>query len=87
MTFVGKIHVFSRWFFPSAGWLLEHQLRFKEEHGTRLSGPSARIPTVFPLFDKKFYLFILAQGHFGRDGNGTLGEKNNRSNKPQKTNF
>ena len=80
IAFFGKLHVFSRLFwrepFRSSGGLLEHQLLFKREHRPRLSGPSARTPTVFPLLDKTFYL--LAQGHFGRDGEGTFGEKDDR---------
>ena len=80
MTFFGKLLLFFPIFFertfPSSGGLLAHQLRFKREHRPCLSGPSARILTVFPLFGKKFYL--LAQRHFGRDGKGTLGEKKNR---------
>ena len=83
MTFFGKLHVFSRFFFrePSLalGGFSNTNLASKKntrEHKPRLSGPSARIPTVFPLFGKKLYL--LAQGHFGRDGEDTIREKNNR---------
>ena len=58
-------------------WLLEHQLCFREDHRRlHLSGPSARIPMDFRLFGETFCL--LARGHFGRDGEGTFGEKNDR---------
>ena len=57
---------------PSSGGLECQQLRFKREHRPRLSEPCARIPTVLSLFGIKLYL--LSQGHFGREGEGTFVE-------------
>ena len=78
MTFFGKLHALPQFFvertFPSSVVLLEHQVCFKREHKSCLSGPSARIPTVSSLFAKRLYLLI-TQGHLGRDGEGTFGEK------------
>ena len=71
--------------FPSSGGLLEHSASFQMRTQATSVRTQVKNPHGFPSFSQKASS-IGAQGHFGRDGEGTFGEKQSVQ-KLEKQNF